>query len=100
MAVNGKSGLALLLIAMGVVIGLNQLGLHLHVMGILVPLALIGFGYLGIRNGRKIGWVLFGFGGLILAIKLSGLIGILIAVAMIAYGVSILKQQRSHTYHG
>jgi len=99
MAVNGKSGLALLLIAMGVVIALNKLGLHLHLMGLLAPLALIGFGYLGIRNGKKIGWVLFGLGGLILAVKLSGLIGILIAIAMISYGVSILKQQ-SHSYHG
>lgn len=94
MAVNKKSGLAIVLIVLGSFIILNKLGLHMDLMGYLVPIAMIGLGYVGVQNGRtKTGWLIGLLGGFILFCKLSGILAVLFAVSMIAFGVSILKKR-------
>ncbi|MEW9700565.1 hypothetical protein [Paenibacillus sp. SI8] len=93
MNMNGTRGLALLLIAAGFIICVSKLGFHLHVMGILFPLAMVGLGYVGIKNGKKIGWLIGGVGALVLMGKLSGLIAFVFAVALIAYGVHLLRKR-------
>lgn len=101
MRLNRHSGLALLLIFFGAIILLNKIGFfHTgHIMSYVFPLAFVGLGWLGIKNGRSvIGWILLVFGGLILLGKLSGLFAILVAVGFICYGVSILKKKSGGAY--
>lgn len=93
MSMNRSKGLALVLIAAGLLICLHQFGGHVHLMGLLFPAALLGLGYVGIRNGKKIGWFFAGIGGLILTIKLSGLIAIAFAIGLVVYGIHLLKKQ-------
>ncbi|WP_240344344.1 hypothetical protein [Paenibacillus sp. SYP-B3998] len=90
---NGKKGLALLLIALGFIICVNKIGFHMHLMGVLFPLAMVGLGYVGIKNGKKIGWLIAGVGALILLGNLSGLFAVAFAGALIAYGVHLLRQR-------
>lgn len=91
------SGLAVILIAFGVLIILNKFGIHLlgPIMSYIVPIAMVGLGYLGIKNGSKIGWVIAGLGAIILLSKLSGWIMVILAIGLIVYGITMLKQ-RSH----
>jgi hypothetical protein len=91
MAFTKKSGLALLLILLGSVVLFNKLGMHIHLMGFIIPLAIAGLGVVGIQNGKKIGWVFTILGIVILVTKLSWLIAIFFGVALIGYGLSMLK---------
>jgi predicted membrane protein len=95
MKLNRKSGLALVLIFFGALILLHKIGIHTgHLMGILFPIAMIGLGYLGVVNGKKmIGSVIGVLGVLILLGTMSGLIGIAIAVGFICYGVTLLRKK-------
>lgn len=99
MRMDGKKGLAILLMALGVLMLLSKTGiifgnLFSSIMGILFPLAIVFLGYLGIKNGRGfIGWILIVIGGLILFVKLSWLIGLIIAIGLIAYGWSMLGKR-------
>lgn len=97
MRLNGNKGLALFLIAMGALIILDKIGFGLgHLMGYLVPAAIIVLGYIGIKNGSKFfGWVFFILGLLILLGKFSGIIGFIIAIGLIFYGVSLFKKRTS-----
>ncbi|WP_175532505.1 hypothetical protein [Paenibacillus sp. yr247] len=88
-----SKGLALVLIMVGFLICLHQFGSHVHVTGLLVPAAMLGLGYVGIKNGKKIGWFFAGLGGLILTIKLSGLLAIAFAVWLVVYGIRLLKKR-------
>lgn len=90
------SGLAILLIAFGALIILNKFGIHLlgPIMSYLIPIAMVGLGYIGIKNGSKFGWIIAGLGAIILLGKLSGWIMIALAIGLIAYGVSMLKSNR------
>jgi hypothetical protein len=99
MAFNKTSGLALLLILLGGLVLFNKLGFHFHIMGYVMPLAIAGLGYVGIKNGKKIGWffVILGIG--ILAVKMSWLISIVFAVLLIGFGVSMIKKQRNSTMY-
>ncbi|MFK7697518.1 LiaF transmembrane domain-containing protein [Paenibacillus sp. HJGM_3] len=94
MKINRNSGWALFLIACGALILIGKLGFGLgHLMSYLFPIAMIGLGYLGIRNGSKfIGWVILVIGLLALLGKFSGLFAILIAAGLIGYGVTLLKR--------
>jgi hypothetical protein len=97
MRLNKHTGIALLMIFFGALILLNKLGFH-HLGGqflsYLFPIAMIGFGFLGLRNGKTIiGLILIGFGGLALLGKLSGLIGLLLAGGLIWYGVSLIRKK-------
>ncbi|MED4602606.1 hypothetical protein P9314_18315 [Paenibacillus validus] len=98
MRMNKHTGLAVLLIFFGALILLNKTGFHIghHVMSILFPAAMVGLGFVGLKNGKSIiGWILIGIGGLILLGKLSGLIGLLVAIGLIGYGVSMLRCKKS-----
>ncbi|MDQ0901822.1 MULTISPECIES: hypothetical protein [unclassified Paenibacillus] len=93
MSMDRSKGLALVLITAGILICLHQFGSHIHFMGFLFPAAMLGLGYVGIKNGKKIGWFFAGLGGLILTIKLSGFIAIAFAVCLVVYGIHLLKKR-------
>jgi hypothetical protein len=97
MKLNSKSGLAILLIACGALILLGKIGFGLgHLMSFLFPIALLGLGYYGIRNGSKFfGWAIFVVGLFALIGKFSGLFAIIFAAGLIIFGISILKKKRS-----
>lgn len=97
MRMNGKTGFALLLIAFGVLLLFNKFGLGLGwLMSYLIPIALVGIGYVGIKNGsRFFGWVIFIIGLIALLGKFAGLFGFLIAAGFIVYGISLLKKERN-----
>jgi hypothetical protein len=57
-----------------------------------VPVAMVVLGYLGIRRGSKLGWILAGLGGIILLGKLAGWLVIVLAIGLILYGLSMLKR--------
>lgn len=98
---TGGSGFALLLILCGALILFSKFSFGLgHIVGALagylIPIAMVALGYYSIKRGSGfIGWVILILGGLILMSKLSWLIGIVVAVALIGYGVSLLKKNRS-----
>ncbi|WP_248928216.1 LiaF transmembrane domain-containing protein [Paenibacillus hamazuiensis] len=90
--------LAIVLILAGCVFLLNQIGvLAGSWASYLVPLALVGAGYFALNSGRTLlGLAVGGLGALLLLGKLaSGLIVVLIAAALIGYGLSLLKKKRS-----
>ncbi|MGN7456556.1 LiaF transmembrane domain-containing protein [Paenibacillus pasadenensis] len=95
-----NSTVGLVLIAAGVLVAMKFLGLgHLisWVVSLLFPLILIGLGYIGWRNGNKlIGGILAFIGVIILLGKLSGLFLLLLAIGLIAWGVSKLKEGRTY----
>jgi hypothetical protein len=92
---NNKLFLPLILIACGALIIMNKFGIHLlgPIMGYLVPIAMVVLGYLGIKRGSKLGWILAGIGGIILVGKLAGWLVILLAIGLILYGLSMLKRR-------
>jgi len=96
MRMNGKTGFAILLIAFGALLLLDKIGFGLGwLMSYLIPLALVGIGYVGIKNGSKFfGWVIFIIGLIALFGKFAGLIGFLIAAGFIVYGISLLKKEK------
>lgn len=97
MRLNRNTGLAALLIGLGVMVLLNQLGVN--VFSWLVPIALVGLGYYGIRQGRStIGWVVLIIGLLGLMGKLWGLIALLLPIVLIWYGWTLLKRRDGNIY--
>ncbi|MBD2861708.1 MULTISPECIES: LiaF transmembrane domain-containing protein [Paenibacillus] len=96
MKLKGNGGLAVLLIACGALILLAKIGFGLgFLMGYLFPIALLGLGYYGIRNGSKFfGWVIFIIGLFALVGKFSWLFAILFAVGLIYFGITLLKRNQ------
>lgn len=96
MKLKGNSGLALLLIGCGALILLAKIGFGLgYLMSYLFPIALLGLGYYGIRNGSKFfGWVIFVIGLFALLGKFSGLFAIIFAAALIYFGITLLKRKQ------
>lgn len=91
---NSGSGFAILLIACGALILLSRLGLG-NVAGFVVAAAMVALGLYSVKNGsRFMGWVILIIGGLVLLSKLSWIIGLVLAIGLIGYGVSILKKNR------
>ncbi|GGF61357.1 hypothetical protein GCM10010912_03240 [Paenibacillus albidus] len=100
MQTNKGNGLAVVLIVLG---GIMLLGMALPLIHgmfrLIFPVLLVVLGYLGIKNGRKfIGWGLMFIGVMTLIAKLSWLIGPLLGVALIVWGVSVLNNKRRSTY--
>jgi len=95
MELNRKSGLAIFLIGCGALMVLDKIGFGVgHLFSYLIPLAMLVFGYIGFQGGKKIfGGALMVIGGMILFGKLSGLFGLILAIALIVYGVSMLKRR-------
>lgn len=97
MKLSKNTVVALILIVFGGLLLLNKLGFHTGaLMGWLFPIAMVGLGWLGLKNGRSaIGIILMAIGGLVLLGKLSGIIFIIIAIALIVYGISLLRKNKS-----
>lgn len=97
---NKGNGLAIALIVIGAVMLLGVLPNLIHgIFGILFPVLLVALGYYGIRSGRKIiGWVVLFIGIMSLISKLSWIIGPLLGVALVVWGISVLKGKQSRTY--
>lgn len=97
---NKSNGLAIALIVIGAVMLLGVLPHLIHgIFGILFPVLLVVLGYYGIRSGRKIiGWVVMFIGIMTLISKLSWLIGPLLGVALVVWGISVLRGKQSRTY--
>ncbi|MBC8080072.1 MAG: hypothetical protein H7X86_06990 [Gorillibacterium sp.] len=96
MKLQGKNAFALILIGCGALILLGKLGPLLGwIMGLLIPIALLVFGYMGIKNGKKfIGSVLMVLGALLLFGKMLPLITLIVAVLLIGYGISMFRKKR------
>jgi hypothetical protein len=87
------NGLALLLIGFGGLIVLGKLGFGLgFLFGLLIPILMIALGAMAWKNGnRLIGGVIAVIGGFILLGKLSFLFIWAAAIALILFGVSMLR---------
>ncbi|MNP84352.1 hypothetical protein D3C76_1836230 [compost metagenome] len=60
---------------------------------------LVALGYYGIKSGRKIiGWVVLFIGVMALISKLSWIIGPLLGIALVVWGISVLKGRSGRTY--
>ncbi len=94
------NGLAIVLIAIGAIMLMGVLPQLIHgIFGILFPVLLVALGYYGIKSGRKIiGWVVLFIGVMSLISKLSWIIGPLLGVALVVWGISVLKGRRGRTY--
>jgi predicted membrane protein len=96
MRMDRNKGLAILLIVVGALILLNLIpafGYLVHeIIGYLIPIAMIVLGYYGVRSGNTvIGWIIMILGLLILMGKLSWLIGPLLAIGLIIFGIALLR---------
>ncbi|WP_409342419.1 LiaF transmembrane domain-containing protein [Paenibacillus sp. MBLB4367] len=98
MRLNRNGGFALFLIACGALILLDKVGFGFGwLMGYLIPLAMVGLGFYGVKNGKTFfGWVIMVIGAIILLGKFTGFIGILIAIGLIGYGVTSLKKNATY----
>ncbi|MFB5763744.1 LiaF transmembrane domain-containing protein [Paenibacillus medicaginis] len=99
MRMDRNKGLAILLIAVGVLFLLGTLSpafgyLMREIMSYLIPVAMIVLGYYGVRSGNMvIGWIILILGLLILIGKLSWLIGPLLAIGLIIFGIFLLRSR-------
>ncbi|MDT3427957.1 putative membrane protein [Paenibacillus forsythiae] len=97
---NKGNGLAVVLIAIGAIMLLGLALPLIHgIFRLLFPVLLVVLGYYGIKSGRKvIGWIVMFIGVMSLIAKLSWLIGPLLGVALVVWGISILKGKRGTYY--
>jgi lia operon protein LiaI len=96
MDLKRRNGLATVLIIIGGLILLGVLGPLLGgLLGLVFPVILIVLGYYGIRRGKLlIGWIVLAIGILSLIAKLSWLIGPILGIALLVFGISLFKNQR------
>jgi len=93
------NGMAVLLITLGVVLILAKLGVFQFLLGLLIPILIIGLGVMAWLNGRKIiGSVIVLIGALMLIGKLAPLLVWIAAIALIAYGISMLRRKPDGGY--
>lgn len=90
---NGN-GIGILLIALGALVLLGVLGPLLGwLFSLIIPVAMIALGYYGIRRGNTFfGWIVLAIGVLSLIGKLSWIVGPILGIVLIVYGVSRLKK--------
>jgi hypothetical protein len=88
------NGLAILLIGFGGLIILGKLGIGLgFFFGLLIPILIILLGVMAWNNGnRLLGGVLGVIGGIMLLGKLSHLFVWVAAIALVMFGVSMLRR--------
>ncbi|CAM3120822.1 hypothetical protein PASE110613_17555 [Paenibacillus sediminis] len=93
MRASRSGGFAALMIVLGVLILLGKFTpLFSGLIGIAMALIMIALGYYGIRNGKAlIGWIVLIIGVLSLMSKLVWVIVPLLAIGLIIYGFSVLK---------
>ncbi|GAB6927189.1 hypothetical protein JCM10914A_11720 [Paenibacillus sp. JCM 10914] len=90
------NGMSILLIGVGILVLLGVFGPLLGwLFSLLIPVLMIALGYYGVRRGNTlIGWVILGIGVIWLMGKLSWVIGPILGIILIIYGVSRLKKGR------
>lgn len=98
MRLEKKNGFAILVIVLGFIFLFNGFGMITaglsKLMGYIIPAIVMILGYYGMKSGKTfIGGTLFVIGFVILLGKLSWLIGVLFAVALIVLGFSMLKSK-------
>lgn len=94
------NGLAIVVIVLGAIMLMGVALPLIHgIFRLLFPVLLIALGYYGIKSGRKlIGWVVLFIGVMSLIAKLSWVIGPLLGLALIIWGISVLKGKGRSTY--
>lgn len=97
---NGKSALGVLLVAVGGIAVLKFFGINFgSLFGFLMPFIFIGFGVFGWLNGKKIiGGILAAIGGLMLLGKMGGILLLVLAIGLIVWGVSMVKNNNRGAY--
>lgn len=95
---NRNNGTAIVLIVVGALMLFGLFApLFGKLIGLLFPILLIVLGYYGIRRGRVvIGTIILAFGALSLLAKLSWIIGPLLGIALVNFGISLLKGKKSY----
>lgn len=90
---NSKTALGVILVIIGGMIVLRIFGFTLGpIFSWLFPIIMIGLGYVGLRNGKNwIGMILIAVGAIMLLGKLSGVLFLILAIAAIAIGISMIK---------
>lgn len=88
------NGLALLLIGFGGLIILSKLGFGLgFLFGLLIPILVIGLGVMAWNNGSRLLGGVLGFIGVIMLLgQLSHLFVWVAAIALVAFGVTMLRR--------
>ncbi|MBN2982702.1 MULTISPECIES: LiaF transmembrane domain-containing protein [Cohnella] len=91
------NGLAIVLILIGILLLVGKLGnLFGFLIGLLIPLLVIGLGVIGWRNGNRfIGGILMVIGGFMLLGKLSAVIFWIAAIGLIVFGITMLTRNRT-----
>ncbi|ANF98232.1 hypothetical protein [Paenibacillus bovis] len=100
MNINSKSIAAVSLIAVGILMVFGKFFPVVHnllgeLVGLLIPVVLLILGYYALQSGRKVlGIILSIIGACILFAKLSFLIGPILGIALVIWGITILKNRR------
>lgn len=90
------NGLAVLLIGFGALLVLGKLGIFGFLAGLLIPILVLGLGVMAWKNGsRLLGGVLGLVGAMMLLGKLSFLFVWVAAIALIVFGVSMIRRRSS-----
>lgn len=88
------NGLAIVLIAIGALLILVKTGILGWMFSLLIPLLVIGLGVMAWRNGsRFLGGILGVIGAIMLLGRLSHLFVWIAAIALIVYGVSMIRSR-------
>ncbi|WP_438349139.1 LiaF transmembrane domain-containing protein [Paenibacillus sp. FA6] len=96
MDLKRRNGLAAVLIIIGALMLLGVFGPLLgRLLGLVFPIILIALGYYGVRSGKVlIGWIILAIGILSLIAKLSWLIGPILGIVVLVFGISLLRNKR------
>jgi lia operon protein LiaI len=91
--VRNQKAFGIFLLFCGTLVLLNVLGWSLGwLFKLIIPVAMVAIGYLWVKRGSRFwGWVLMVFGIVCLLGKLSWLIGLAFAAALIWFGISAIR---------
>jgi hypothetical protein len=94
---NKGNGWAIVLIVLGALMLFGKLTPLLgHLMGYLIPVLMVALGYYGIKRGNvTLGWIVLIIGIVSLMGKLAWMIGPIIAIGLIIFGISMLSNNRN-----
>ncbi|KAA8784959.1 lia operon protein LiaI [Paenibacillus sp. 4624] len=97
MRMNKGNGWAIVLIVLGALMLFGKLTPLLgHLMGYLIPVLMVALGYYGIKRGNvTLGWIVLIIGIVSLMGKLAWMIGPIIAIGLIIFGISMLSNNRN-----
>lgn len=104
MRYSKEKNLAIILIAIGALLLLGKFIPFLGfisgtIMSYLIPVIMIAIGYYGIKRGNALfGYIILIIGVLYLLSKLAWLIGPLLAIGLIIFGISMLRGRGARRY--